>query len=838
MESTSSFNAAEVTLESVLRTPELKRRPARTPDYRAECNALSELSAILTDSPQAILQKLVEVILEICRAGSAGVSLLSMDRDNAMCYWAAIAGALSECTGNRISRDDCPCGITLDRGAPQLFMHPERHFTGLTSISPLIEEVLLIPFYVKGKAVGTVWIIAHDKHRKFDAEDLRLITSLSKFAAGAYQMLESLDTLKQQGSELHESRELYRTLFESIDEGFCIIQMIFDDDDNPVDYRFLQINPAFARETGLENALGKSMREMIPDHDKHWFQIYGHVALARIAVRFEDYSQTLQRWFSVFAFPIAEPANRQVGLIFSNITERKRAEQAIKYHSDEIQTLLNAVPLGVYLVDADFCIRAVNPIAEPVFPDIPGGVIGRDFDEVIHNLWEKRYADEVVEIFRHTLTTGQPYVSRERAEYRIDRDIVEYYEWRLDRITLPDGRYGVVCCFRDISEEIQTRKEIEQSRDALRETDRRKNEFLAMLAHELRNPLAPIRNVAQILRLPELDARAREAASDMLDRQINQMVRLVDDLLDVSRITRGKIVIRKQRIELASIVNQAIETVRQFCESKHHRLTVNLPPRPIYLDADPARLIQVVGNLLSNAYKFTQPDGDIRLTVERENAHALIRVLDNGIGIADEQRSRIFEMFTQVDTSLERPQSGLGIGLTLVKNLVEMHQGSVEVYSDGIGKGSEFIVRLPVAPGASGYRPAKPSARNKTPAVPRRILVVDDNVDLTRSLVTLLKLAGHDVHTRADGLEAVTAAEQLHPDVILLDIGLPGLNGYEAARRIRKLQTDNSTVLVAMTGWGQEEDRRRSKEAGFDVHMVKPLDLDRLSTLLAELETA
>lgn len=837
MESTSPISAAEVSLESVLCTSELKRRSARPPDYRAECDALSELSATLTDSPQAILQKLVEVILEICRAGSAGVSLLSMDGDDGICYWAAIAGAWSIYAGDKIPRDQGPCGITLDRDTPQLFVRPERHFTKLASITPLIEEVLMIPFHVKGKAVGTVWIIAHDERRKFDAEDLRLITSLSKFAAGAYQMLESLDTLKQQGAELRESRELYRTLFESIDEGFCIIQMVFDDGDKPVDYRFQQINPAFARETGLENALGKSMREMIPDHDEHWFQIYGRVALTRAAVRFEDYSSTLQRWFSVFAFPIAEPENRQVGLLFSNITERKRAEQAMKYHSDEIQALLNAVPLGVYLVDADFHIRAVNPIAEPVFGEIPGGVIGRDFDEIIHRLWEKRYADEVVKIFRHTLETGRSYVTRERAEYRIDRDVIEYYEWRLDRITLPDGRYGVVCCFRDISEEIQTRVEIEQSRDALRETDRRKNEFLAMLAHELRNPLAPIRNAAQILRLPRLDVRAREAASDILDRQINQMVRLVDDLLDVSRITRGKIVIRKQRIELASIVNQAIETVRQLCSNRHHTLTVNLPPRPVYLDADPARLIQVVGNLLSNAYKFTSEGGHIQLTVERENAHAVIRVQDNGIGIAGEQRSRIFEMFTQVDTSLERPQSGLGIGLTLVKNLVEMHQGTVEVHSDGIGQGCEFIVRLPVAASAEP-RARKPAGAKKKAIVPRRILVVDDNLDLTRSLVTLLKLAGHDVHTRADGLEAVAAAEQLQPDVILLDIGLPGLNGYEAARRIREQQTEKPPVLVAMTGWGQEEDRRRSREAGFDIHMVKPLDLDRLSALLAGLETA
>ncbi|HEX7026583.1 MAG TPA: ATP-binding protein, partial [Gammaproteobacteria bacterium] len=482
--------------------------------------------------------------------------------------------------------------------------------------------------------------------------------------------------------------------------------------------------------------------------------------------------------------------------------------------------------------------RAVNPVAEPVFGGIPGSVIGRDFDEVIHNLWGKRYADEVVKIFRHTLETGEPYVTHERAEFRIDLNVTEYYEWHLNRITLPDGHYGVVCYFRDVSQQVEARKEIERSRDALREIDRRKDEFLAILAHELRNPLAPIRNSAQILRLPEANAEERRTASETLDRQIDHMVRLVDDLLDVSRITRGKIGLRKRPIELSTVINQAVEAVRPLWENRHQELKIALPAEPVHVNADPSRLAQVVGNLLHNAYKFSRDGGEIQLSLQRENAQAVIRVRDNGIGIAEDQLSHIFDMFTQVDTSLERPQSGLGIGLTLVKNLVEMHQGTVEATSPGIGKGTEFAVRLPLLKESYTPLPQAPPAKPKTAAVPRRILIVDDNPDQTNSMLILLKIAGHEVHVAVDGLEAVNAAAELQPDIILLDIGLPKLNGYEAARRIREQQKDKHIVLVAVTGWGQEEDRRRSREAGFDTHMVKPLDFDRLKRLLAELKTA
>ena len=365
----------------------------------------------------------------------------------------------------------------------------------------------------------------------------------------------------------------------------------------------------------------------------------------------------------------------------------------------------------------------------------------------------------------------------------------------------------------------------------LRDADRRKDDFLATLAHELRNPLAPIRNGLQVMRLTGSENIVVDEARSMMERQLNQMIRLVDDLLDVSRIARDKLNLKKQPVELAEVIRSSVETSRPLIEQAGHTISVTIPPTPIYIDADLTRLAQVFLNLLNNSAKYTQPGGRIWLVAECFENEVAVKVRDNGLGIPAEALPRIFQMFSQVDRNMEMAQGGLGIGLTLVRRLVEMHGGTVEAHSDGPGQGSEFTVRLPVLKTVQVVAQSPTIADGLT--AKRRILIVDDNQDSAISLGMMLKLMGNETHTVHDGLAAVEAAELFRPDMILLDIGLPKLNGYEACRRIRKQAWSGGMEIVALTGWGQEEDRRRSKEAGFDHHLVKPVELATLEKVLA-----
>ena len=386
---------------------------------------------------------------------------------------------------------------------------------------------------------------------------------------------------------------------------------------------------------------------------------------------------------------------------------------------------------------------------------------------------------------------------------------------------------------RNIADRKEAEDRIYSLMTQLQEADQRKDEFLAMLAHELRSPLAPLLNLLEIMNLRGGTSEVIEQMRPTLERQLKQMVRLVDDLLDVSRITRGKLELRKERVELAPVVQQGVEACRPLVESSRHELTVSLPPEPVLLSADGARISQVVSNLLNNACKYTPPGGRIALSVERCGSDVVISVKDNGVGIPPDKLASVFEMFTQVSDSSDMSQGGLGIGLTLVKQLVEMHGGSIEASSAGPGQGSEFVVRLPLLLERPRPRPSS-SRRVDSPsqATARRILIVDDNRDAARSLSMLLKLTGNQTSLAYDGLEALEMAEKTLPEVVLLDLGLPKLNGYDVCRHIRRQAWGQKMVLVALTGWAQDEDRRQSKEAGFDHHMVKPVDLADLTHVL------
>jgi PAS domain S-box-containing protein len=391
----------------------------------------------------------------------------------------------------------------------------------------------------------------------------------------------------------------------------------------------------------------------------------------------------------------------------------------------------------------------------------------------------------------------------------------------------------------DLAEELARRAavRIDHARmyQELVDADKRKNEFLAMLGHELRNPLSPILSALQILRQPDTDSSVAEWSRKVIERQVQHMARLVDDLLDVSRITRGKIELRMEPVDLLAVVARAVEASRPLIEKNGHELTPSLPPEPVPLRGDPTRLEQVICNLLNNAAKYTPPGGRIWLTVEREGNEAVLRVRDNGMGIRPEMLTRVFDLFVQTERGLDRAMGGLGIGLTLVRSLVELHGGKVQAFSAGLGEGTEMVVRLPVLPALPKEQPAaaQPSARSTDVL---SVLVVDDNLDSARTLAMLLRLWGHEVYLASDGPSALKLADAYQPDVVLLDIGLPEMDGYEVAQELRKRPGMAKALLIALTGYGQEEDKRRSQQAGFNKHLVKPIDPDVVQKLIAEFQ--
>ena len=877
---------------------------------------------------------------------------------------------------------------------------------------------------------------------------------------------------KQAEEALRRSEQKFRTLFESMDEGYCLIEMIFDADARPADYRFLEINPAFEKHTGLRNAQGKRMLELAPDHDAHWFEIYGRVAVTGEPVRFVNEAKALEgRWFDVYAFRLGDNESRKVAILFNDISDRKASENELRASENRSRTILESITDGFFALDSDWRFTYINAAGERFLDRTPGdligkslwdefpGTVGSEFERVyrrvvagpvgesftayypnfhrwyevtaypapnglsvyfrdvtdrrqveqerqqfaalvdassdfigvagldLRGLYLNRAGEELIGLehgqvasigvldcfpeserdrvigliagseggepvvvdtwFQHLRTgqlipvswaflrlrdtsgnvSGYATVTRDLTERnhaeerlraseerrRLALDAAELGMWHVEPATralqtdtrfraifgttdewtdylqvfavihpddLPAVQAAVAAATRpqdpipyaieyrivhpngslrwvfakgrtsiegtgpsrratsfngtvaDITEQKKGEEERERLVARLQEQDQRKDEFLATLAHELRNPLAPIRNGLQIMRLAKGDAKATEQVRSMMERQLGQMVHLIDDLLDLSRISRGAIDLRKVRIELAKAIELAIEATRPSIEQAGHELVIEVPPGPIFVDADLTRLAQVFSNLLNNAAKYTQRGGRIRLSVQHLGTEAVVSVQDNGIGIPPHMLQHVFEMFTQVDRHLERSQGGLGVGLSIVQRLVQMHGGSVEARSDGNGRGSEFVVRLPVA--LSLVRDKPPEEANLVrPIAHHRILVVDDNVDAAMSLAMMLTMMGNETLTAHGGQEALNVAATFRPDVMFLDIGMPKLNGYEVCRRLRQEAWGKDMLVIALTGWGQDEDKRLSLEAGFDSHMVKPVLAPDLEKLLA-----
>jgi PAS domain S-box-containing protein len=542
--------------------------------------------------------------------------------------------------------------------------------------------------------------------------------------------------LKQAEKARRESEIRFRTLFESMDEGYCVVEMIFDEENNPIDYRFLEVNPVFERQTGIKDGRGRLMREIAPEHEQHWFDIYGRIALTGETLRFEKPAAALHRYYEVCAFRVGAPELRHVGIVFNDITARKNLE---------LQRARALAREEALRKDAETATRALVQT-----------------QEVLH----KRVAE-------------------------------------------------------------------------LADADRHRNEFLAILAHELRNPLAPLRNAVQILRRSPDDAVVIERARDLIDRQVHHMSRLVSDLLEAARAQNGQIKLQKSSLDLRSIIERVVDLMHPMFEDMHQKLRMILPEAPVWVEGDAARLEQIFTNLLSNANKYTQERGDIEIRlgvglIDEAAGCAIVQVIDNGEGIEAELVPRLFELFAQADRSLAHSQGGLGIGLSLVRTLVEMHGGRVSMRSDGRGAGSTFEVRIPLTRTPVHLEIANaPLPPLQSVAGQRRVLVVEDNRDIRESSCELLSMAGFEVEGVSTGSEALEMAPVFGPNVVLLDVGLPGLSGYDVARRLRDLPQFVSTVLIAITGYDTAEARALSAAAGFDHHICKPVNFDELARLLS-----
>lgn len=605
-------------------------------------------------------------------------------------------------------------------------------------------------------------------------------------------------------------------------------------------------NDAYRQLVGQRELIGLPVRQAFPDiSGQGFFELVEHVYVSGepwvgssvpVVLNRQAGAPAQTRWIDLVYQALRE-ADGSISGVFAHgvdITERKLAEEALReaaiqaeQRSRSFDTTLSAMTEFGFTLDPDGRLTYVNKALLNRW-DLPlERVVGKNFfelgypDELAGKL--QRQVKEVFET-RCEIVDETSFIGRAGTE--------GHYEYILRPVVGDDGTVDQVA---GSGRDITARKRAE---DALKDADRRKSEFLAILAHELRNPLAPIHNALQILRLRDGKRENTQPIFEMMERQIAQMVRLVDDLLDVSRISHGTIELRRERVELAAIVRQAVEAVQPLLVSMDHELTITSPAEPVHVSADPARLTQVLGNLLHNACKFTERGGHIRLTIEPDGDQAVVRVKDNGVGIAAEHLAHVFRMFTQIDKSLERSSGGqglgLGLGLTLVKTLVELHGGSVEARSGGVGRGTEFVVRMQMLAELS-VAPQASVAVQTLASAPMRILVVEDNEDAADSMAYLLELDGHEVRIARDGLHAVEAAAHWTPDVVLLDIGLPKLDGYEAARRIRAQRNGvDGVMLIAITGWGQDDDRRRSRDAGFNAHLTKPVDHVYLKKLLSQ----
>ncbi|HEV8202412.1 MAG TPA: PAS domain-containing protein [Candidatus Polarisedimenticolia bacterium] len=602
------------------------------------------------------------------------------------------------------------------------------------------------------------------------------------------------------------------------------------------DLRYVSCNTAYAALLGLpaERIAGRAIADVIGEEALAVIRPHVDRVLAGERVEYEaeiPFESCGPKWLHVSYTPWREDDGSVNGWVASmnDVTLRVHAERARRDSEERLRLFVEHAPAGVAMFDRQMHYLACSRRWRDDY-GLKEDVIGRSHYELFPEI-----SEEWKRVHRRGLD-GEV-IGAEADRFPRADGTTQHVNWEVSPWFTPEGDIGgIMVAAEEVTHRIEAQEALRASEQALREADARKDEFLATLAHELRNPLAPMRNMLEVLkRTGDGDLLGRARAT--LERQVGHLTRLVDDLLDVSRISRGKIGLRKEPVDLVPIVRQAIEANAPAADRLGQAVTASLPEEPLRVDGDPVRLAQILGNLLDNASKYTGRNGRVHVAIERRSAgpdiggEVIVSVRDTGIGIPPEKLGSVFDMFAQVGRATDREQGGLGIGLSLVKRLVDLHGGSVEARSGGPGRGSEFVVRLPRTAGDAQAKPADPAGLPAA-AGARRILVVDDNQDNAASLDMILKLAGHTTATAGDGLEALDAAEKLRPDVILLDLGMPNLNGFDACRRLRELPWGRDIVIVAISGWGQAKDRQRSMEAGFDGHLVKPVDYPDLMRFL------
>lgn len=801
--------------EDVTITHELRSRPSLPVEPLTIQHALEQLLGMLDGGSDALLHHLANAVMTIGGGEgqcTAGVCLLESGQDDAQrMRLAATSGSKVLGRNIQLALGQCPCSLCLEQPGAVLLKDPQRQFAEFAPTERPIAELLLVCFGAGTPDAGVLWLAAHGAHRFHQGH----ADALEHFARHGSHIYHGIRERERLAAQL-ESRSDQKTNLDRLPIGVAKL-------DSAYRYTYLNDQAIASLKTTRAHLLGRSVWEAYPEVAGTVVEdAYRSTMEQREVNSIELYFTPVSTWFDVESHPDEDGG---IVVFFFDAEERKQRESelATSRESEErnrrfYTTILNNTPDFAYIWGKDYKFLYGNQALLDLYALKEEEYVGRSFRDVGYPEWHARmHEQEIDEVVR----TGKPLRGKIPFQGKGGSGIFDYI---FMPVFGPDGKVEAIAgTTRDVTA-------LERSAEALKEADKRKDEFLAVLAHELRNPLAPLRNGVELLaHAPEPEMIRRVHA--IMSRQVEQMVHLVDDLLDLSRVNRGAIELRRSLVDVRDILETALEVARPLIQERQQQLTVHPIPDGLLVDGDSTRLAQVFSNLLNNAAKYTGTGGKITVEVVRKGGQVRVSVTDTGIGIERKDRSKVFEMFAQVDRSSDKAHGGLGIGLNIVQRLVHMHGGEISVASEGKGKGSSFTVTLPLAKESLAVgslpAPAKPAIR------PLRILIVDDNVDAAFMLSMLLKRMGHDVHATHGGEQALELIEGFKPDVVFLDIGMPDMDGFEVCRRIRRLPGFAKCHIVALTGWGQQEDIDRSRDAGFDHHLVKPTEKEAIVKVLS-----